>query len=252
MNWPTNRFVSEPADRSKKFSKRSLKATYTEQEAEWIVATGFLRLGPWDNAMVEADEARQIYLDDLVNITGQTFLVADDALLQVPRPQVRSDSDSRLLPHLCGVFHDADGRTSCSPACRTKNLDGFEAGKAHVQTDAGLCRRRKEQAGRETRDCGARAGSRNTGCPTRTNNERKDLPDEEKPPRHVGLDHVEQGQLKVREQDEWIWTRRLERYEPMAQSVYNADDVRTGLERCPQAADQSPSEERRNRRKTTS
>ena len=43
-----------------------------------------------------------------------------------------------------------------------------------------------------------------------------------KPPRHVGLDHVEQGQLKVREQDEWIWTRRLERYEPMAQSVYNA------------------------------
>jgi hypothetical protein len=38
----------------------------------------------------------------------------------------------------------------------------------------------------------------------------------------VGLDHVEQGQLKVREQDEWIWTRRLERYEPMAQSVYNA------------------------------
>ncbi len=26
----------------------------------------------------------------------------------------------------------------------------------------------------------------------------------------------------MREQDEWIWTRRLERYEPMAQSVYNA------------------------------
>ena len=47
---------------------------YNEQELEWIVATGFLRLGPWDNAMIESDEARQIYLDDLVNITGQTFL----------------------------------------------------------------------------------------------------------------------------------------------------------------------------------
>ena len=50
----------------------------------------------------------------------------------------------------------------------------------------------------------------------------RNLPDEQKPPRHVGLNHVEQGQLKVREQDEWIWTRRLERYQPMAQSVYNA------------------------------
>ena len=55
--------------------------------------------------------------------------------------------------------------------------------------------------------------------------DRKDLPDDVKPPRYVGLDHVEQGQLKVREQDEWIWNRRLERYKPMAQSVYNGGDV---------------------------
>ena len=30
-----------------------------EQEAEWLVATGFLRMGAWDNAMVMKDEARQ-------------------------------------------------------------------------------------------------------------------------------------------------------------------------------------------------
>ena len=52
-------------------------------------------------------------------------------------------------------------------------------------------------------------------------NKRRSLPDEEKPPRYVGLNPVEQGRLKVRRQDDWIWTRRLERYEPMAQSVYN-------------------------------
>ena len=50
---------------------------------------------------------------------------------------------------------------------------------------------------------------------------RRSLPDEEKPPRYVGLSPVEQGRLKVRRQDDWIWTRRLERYEPLAQSVYN-------------------------------
>ena len=47
-----------------------------------------------------------------------------------------------------------------------------------------------------------------------------------KPPRHVGTGpRRTKGQLKVREQDEWIWNRRLERYQPMAQSVYNASDV---------------------------
>src|SRR6056297_133230 len=55
-------------------NQAQMKGKYNEQESEWLVATGFLRLGPWDNAMIEADEARQIYLDDLVNITGQTFL----------------------------------------------------------------------------------------------------------------------------------------------------------------------------------
>jgi hypothetical protein len=52
-------------------------------------------------------------------------------------------------------------------------------------------------------------------------NARRKLPDEEKPPRHVGLSPEEQGRLKVRMQDEWIWKRRLERYQPMVQGVYN-------------------------------
>ena len=33
-----------------------------------------------------------------------------------------------------------------------------------------------------------------------------------KPPRHVGLTPEEKGMKKVREQDVWIWERRLERY----------------------------------------
>jgi hypothetical protein len=32
---------------------------------------------------------------------------------------------------------------------------------------------------------------------------------------------MEQGRLKVREQDEWIWERRMERFQPMVQSIYN-------------------------------
>ena len=47
-----------------------------------------------------------------------------------------------------------------------------------------------------------------------------------KPPRNIGLGHEDEGQLKVREQDEWIWERALERYEPLAQSVYNGPDAK--------------------------
>ncbi len=42
-----------------------------------------------------------------------------------------------------------------------------------------------------------------------------------KPSRNIGMDYVAEGQLKVREQDEWIWERALERFEPMVQSVYD-------------------------------
>ena len=43
-------------------------------DPEALIATGLLRMGPWGTAMVPQEEARQIYLDDLVHNVGQTFL----------------------------------------------------------------------------------------------------------------------------------------------------------------------------------
>jgi hypothetical protein len=45
-----------------------------EKDPELLVATSFLRMGPWDPAMVLKPQARQLYLDDVVNSVGQTFL----------------------------------------------------------------------------------------------------------------------------------------------------------------------------------
>ena len=44
------------------------------KSSELLVATSFLRMGPWDPAMVLKPQARQLYLDDVVNSVGQTFL----------------------------------------------------------------------------------------------------------------------------------------------------------------------------------
>ncbi|MCA9069775.1 MAG: DUF1553 domain-containing protein, partial [Planctomycetaceae bacterium] len=108
------------------------------------------------------------------------------------------------------------------PFLSQENKTGFEEGKAHVRKmlDFAVSEKNKLIAKQEA---AARDWFKSHERPYKNEQERKDLPDEQKPPRHVGLDHVGQGQLKVREQDEWIWTRRLERYEPMAQSVFNAD-----------------------------
>ncbi|MEM9015493.1 MAG: DUF1549 domain-containing protein, partial [Verrucomicrobiota bacterium] len=56
------------------FVKARANGDYTPEEAEQVIATGFLRMGPWDPAMVKNPEARQLFLDDVVNSVGQTFL----------------------------------------------------------------------------------------------------------------------------------------------------------------------------------
>ena len=53
------------------------------KSSELLVATSFLRMGPQISAMVLKPQARQLYLDDVVNSVGQTFEY-DHALLQVP------------------------------------------------------------------------------------------------------------------------------------------------------------------------
>jgi mono/diheme cytochrome c family protein len=50
-------------------------ASYTAYPSELLVATGFLRMGPWElTGMEVAKVARQRFLDDVTNSVGETFL----------------------------------------------------------------------------------------------------------------------------------------------------------------------------------
>ncbi len=199
--------------------RAQLQGDYTSQEAEWIVAAGFLRLGPWDNAMIKRDEARQIYLDDLVNITGQTFLA------QTMRSCRCHDHKFDPIPtrdyyRLYAAFATTYMAERPVPFLPQENRAGFREGRAHVQRMLDFASAEKNKL-IEIQETAAKAWFREHGLPYKDEMARRNLPDEKKPPRHSGLDYVQQGQLKVRTQDEWIWQRRLERYEPMAQSVFN-------------------------------
>ena len=198
------------------------KGDYTEEEAEKIVATGFLRMGPWDNAMVKDEEARQIYRDDLVNVVGQTFLATTLRCFKC------HDHKFDPLPtrDYYRIYSAISGTQMAERPLRflpEEKRDGFEEGKVFVERMLAFASAEKNKIV-EKRETAARKWFEEHGLPYKSNEARQKLPDEEKPPRAVGLDHVEEGQLKVREQDEWIWQRASERYEPMVQSVYDGPD----------------------------
>lgn len=211
--------------RTKATQKQLLKAQesgkFNQQEAEWLVATGFLRSGPWDNAMITTEEARQIYIDDVVNITGQAFLG------QTLRCCKCHDHKFDPIPtrdyyRMYAVFSTTQLAERPAPFLDEESKQRFEAGEKHVRKMLEFASAEKNKLVNK-RESAAKKWFEEHELPYKNEQARKNLPDDQKPPRHVGLDHVEQGQLKVREQDEWIWKRRLERYQPMVQSVFNSD-----------------------------
>lgn len=192
---------------------------YTHDEARMITATGFLRLGPWDNAMVSEPEARQIYLDDLVNAVGQTFLSTTMRCFKC------HDHKFDPLPtkdyyRMYAAFSGTQMAERPLRFTGEENREGFDEGRKFVGRMLAFATREKV-AIEEIRETAARAWFQEHRLEYASNEQRKDLPDDRKPPRDIGLNHVTEGQLKVREQDEWIWNRSLERFEPMVQGVYD-------------------------------
>ena len=184
-----------------------------------LVATSFLRMGPWDPAMVKVPEARQIFLDDVVNSVGQTFLSTTMRCFKCHDHKF-DPLPTRDYYRMYAAFAGTQMAERHAPFLKKENLGRFTEQKTHVQGLLDFAREKtKELTGK--REEAATEWFKKAGLEYVPLEERKSLPDEKKPPRHVGLDHMEQGRLKVREQDEWIWERRMERFQPMVQGVYN-------------------------------
>lgn len=206
----------------KAFVKARKKGDYDSEEAEMIVATGFLRMGPWDPAMVKNPEARQLYLDDVVNSVGQTFLATTMRCVKCHDHKF-DPIPTRDYYRMYSVFSGTQMAERPVPFLPEENLEGMEESKAMSERLLEFATSKRD-ALHEKREKAAREWFEENGLEYKNAEDRKDLPDEVKPPRHVGLTIPEQGKVKVREQDSWIWTRRMERYEPMMQTVYNGPD----------------------------
>lgn len=197
------------------------------EDPEAIIATGMLRMGPWGTAMIPQPEARQIYLDDLVHNVGQAFLAMpmrcckchDHKFDPVP---------TRDYYRMYSAFATTQPAEISAEFLPGENRNGFDEKRKLVKELLEYAKSEQKQI-QDKQEAAAKAWYADHNLPYKKENARKSDPEDMKPPRHVGLTPEEKGMKKVREQDVWIWQRRLERYQPLAQAVYSGhDDFKNG------------------------
>ena len=195
-------------------------------DPELLVATGFLRMGPWGSAMVPKKMARQAYLDDVVHSVGQTFLSMPLRCAKCHDHKV-DPIPIRDYYRVYAAFAGTQIAERPAEFLPEENLARFDNGRQLVTQLRDFATEHKDQLDAKI-ETAAREWFAERDLEYVPSAKRNELPDEEKPPRHHGLTPADEGRLKVRRQDEWIWNRRLERYEPIVQSVFNGPDYVPG------------------------
>ena len=196
-----------------------------QRNPELLIASSFLRMGPWDPAMVKAPQARQIYLDDVINAVGQTFLSTTMRCFKCHDHKF-DPLPTRDYYRMYAAFATTQLAERPAPFIDVENLLGLQQGRTATKKMLTFATSEHDKLYNK-QESAARKWFAQQGKDYLDENSRRKLPDDEKPPRHVGLSPEEQGSKKVREQDQWIWNRRLERYKPMVQGVYNGLDPTT-------------------------
>lgn len=191
-------------------------------DPEALIATGLLRLGPWGTAMIPQNEARQLYLDDLVHNVGQSFLSMPMRCCKCHDHKF-DPLPTRDYYSMYSAFATTQPAEIEAAFLPEENRKGFEEKKKLVEELLAYATGEKNRV-LNKQEAAAKKWYAEHDLPYKNVNARKNDPEDQKPPRHVGLTPEEKGVLKVREQDVWIWERRLERYKPMAQAVYNGQD----------------------------
>ena len=190
-------------------------------DPEMSIAVGFLRMGPWEHTpMSPVNVSRQLWLDDVTNSVGQVFLSTPLRCCKCHDHKF-DPFPTRDYYRFQAAFATTQLAEKPVPYLPSENRSGFAEGKKRLQM---LLRWAEEDSAKikakEKAAAEAWYKKRNLPYISRYSKEAKSLPENKKHPRFVGLDHTDQGLLKVRLQDARIWTRRLERYQPLAQSVY--------------------------------
>jgi len=229
--WRYRDYVIRSFNRDKPFDQFILEQIAGDElqpgDPEALIATGLLRMGPWGTQMIPQKESRQLYLDDLVHNVGQAFLSMPMRCCKCHDHKF-DPLPTRDYYRMYAAFATTQPAELPVEFLPEENRQGFAEKRALVKELLEYAKTELEKV-ISKQEAAAKQWYTEHDLPYRTESARKSDPEDRKPPRHVGLTPEEKGIKKVREQDVWIWRRRLERYLPLAQAVYNGqDDFKNG------------------------
>ncbi len=193
-------------------------------DPEMLIAVGYLRMGPWEHTgMSVAAETRQLFLDDVTNSVGETFL-------SIPL-RCASCHDHKFDPiptrdyySIQAVFAPVQFASREAPFLPAENVEWFARGKARMER---LIEETTEEREAITakEEAAAREWMEKRGLKYLTKRERRKLPESQQPPRYRGLTFQDLGYRKVLQKRLQLLDIQQERYEPLAFSVYNGSLV---------------------------
>ena len=194
-------------------------------DPEMLIATGFLRMGPWEHTGMSVDaETRQFYLDDVTNSIGETFL-------SLPL-RCASCHDHKFDPiptqdyyQVQSVFAPVQFAEREAPYLPEENLAGFEASK-QIQDQRTASAQADLQKLKDKELAAAKKWFAERGLPYTTAKRWDKLPTGQLPPRNIGLTDEDLGYKKLLQKRLQLLGRQNDRYEPLAFSVYNGARIK--------------------------
>ena len=169
------------------------------QDADHVLATGFLRMGPWEHtSMSVAAVTRQQYLDDVVNAVGVTFL-AHELRCAKCHDHKFDPIPTRDYYRMQAIFSPVQFVDRELPYQSNENQNGMVAGRQRFEALARV------------------EGIRSILT----------LPAGERPVSEFDSDSERQGHSKVRNKRKQQLQHQLKRYRPLALSVYSGRDTPT-------------------------
>jgi hypothetical protein len=238
--------ADKPYDR---FAREQLAGDEIDpKNPEMLVATGFLRMGPWElTGMEVAKIARQRFLDDVTNSTGETFLAHS---LQCARCHDHKFDPvpTRDYYSIQAVFATTQLSERPAPFLPSENVTGFQERKylearraEYLKTLARLDEKLLANAGRWFREKGVDPAQWNAAvaeAPTRDHGGKRrefegvfeyarkamtkaGVPEDQFPPKLYGFAPADYGNERVARKGLERLRWELDRYEPFALAVYD-------------------------------
>ena len=187
---------------------------------EYLIATGFLRMGPWEHTgMSVAAETRQYYLDDVTNGVGET-------MLSLPLRCARCH-DHKFDPiptkdyyQIQAVFATTQFADREAPFMPEENLNRLDEEKAWIVKWLKEAEEGKAKIN-EKEENAAKKWYAERGKRYLPKRQRRKLPEDQQPPRYLGLSFDDLGARKMWDKQMQMLRHEMRRFEPLAFSVYN-------------------------------